>query len=306
MRKRMLFPIFLTLLFLLVFSSCKRNETAENLPSLKVGMMSAVDAAPFYLAQERGYFTEQGVDAQLILFTNGQNRQTALQTGQVDGAMTDLVALITQSANAFRLVGTLSTDGDFPLLAKSEIQDSPTLSVGTMEISVTNYLVEQYLGTDHTLKKVYINEIPARLEAVASGQLDAGIFPEPFASVGAMRGLKKVFFPGIPAESLNIIAFTEAAIQEKEAALTAFHRAYAQAVEDIEQDPSLARSMIMRHIPNLPAEIEDLIQLPTYHAPRLPNDEFVRQIMDWTASVTKQTYAFGTESFLNRRFIEDL
>nr|WP_321297130.1 ABC transporter substrate-binding protein [uncultured Sphaerochaeta sp.] len=305
MRKRLLVSLLLSLL-LLLFGSCKKTETAETLPILKVGMMSAVDAAPFYLALEKGYFTEQGVDAQLILFTNGQNRQTALQTGQVDGAMTDLVALITQSASDFKLVGTLSTDGDFPLLAKSEILTSPTLSVGTMEISVTNYLVEQYLGADHSLEKVYINEIPARLEAVASGQLDAGIFPEPFASVGAMRGLKKVFFPGIPQESLNIIAFTETAVQEKQEALTAFHRAYAQAVKDIEQDPSLARSMIMQHIPNIPAEAESLIQLPTYHAPRLPSDEFVRQIMDWTASVTKQTYAFGTESFFGRSFTEGL
>ena len=306
MRKSTLVSLLLLLLLLLVFGSCKKTRIAETLPTLNVGMMSAVDAAPFYLALESGYFTEQGVDAQLILFTNGQNRQTALQTGQVDGAMTDLVALITQSANAFKLVGTLSTDGDFPLLAKSEIQGSTTLSVGTMEISVTNYLVEQYLGTDHTLEKVYINEIPARLEAVASGQLDAGIFPEPFASVGAMRGLQKIFFSGIPAESLNLIAFTEAAIQEKQEALTAFHRAYAQAVKDIRQDPSLAKAMIMKYIPNLPAEVEEFIQLPTYHAPRLPSDEFVSQIMDWTSSVTKQSYAFGTERLLNRSFIEGL
>lgn len=306
MRKRMLFPIILTLLFLLVFSSCKKTETAETLPTLNVGMMSAVDAAPFYLALEKGYFAQMGVDAQLVLFTNGQHRQTALQTAQVDGAMTDLVALITQSGSDFKLVGTLSTDGDFPLLTKSEVLSNPTLSVGTMEISVTNYLVEQYLGNNHTLEKVYINEIPARLEAVASGQLDAGIFPEPFASVGAQRGLKKLFFPGIPAESLNIIAFTEEVIKEKTDALGAFHRAYAQAVEDIQQDPSLARAMIMKYIPNIPSEVESLIQLPTYHAPRLPSEAFIEDIKVWTASVTKQSYDLDAQTMINSRFIEGL
>ena len=64
--------------------------------------------------------------------------------------------------------------------------------------------------------------------------------------------------------------------------------------------------MIMKYIPNLPAEVEEFIQLPTYHAPRLPSDEFVSQIMDWTSSVTKQSYAFGTERLLNRSFIEGL
>ena len=39
-------------------------------------------------------------------------------------------------------------------------------------------------------------------------------------------------------------------IQEKQEALTAFHRAYAQAVKDIRQDPSLAKAMIMKYIPH--------------------------------------------------------
>ncbi|MBJ2355230.1 ABC transporter substrate-binding protein [Sphaerochaeta sp. S2] len=67
------------------------EEITKSVSSLKVGMMSAVDAAPFYHALEAGYYEDEGVDVELVLFTNGQHRQTALQTQQVDGAMSDLV-----------------------------------------------------------------------------------------------------------------------------------------------------------------------------------------------------------------------
>ncbi|MDT4762052.1 ABC transporter substrate-binding protein [Sphaerochaeta sp. PS] len=304
--------ILITLLFslLLLFSSCqkasKEAATQSKLPTLTVGMMSAVDAAPFYVALKKGYFREAGVDVRLMLFTNAQNRQTALQTGQVDGAMTDLVALITQTASDFKLIGTLSTDGDFPLLAKPGLEGKKAISVGTMEISVTNYLVDHYLGNDHTLSKVFINEIPARLEAVVSDQLDAGIFPEPFASIGSLRGLDKLFFEGIPSESLNLIAFTEKAVAEKYDALKKFHAAYAKAVVDIRQNQELALDALMENIPNLPEEIRSTIHLPQYHEPRLPSSHFMEEIMTWTESVTGTTYTFSPTSMIDPRFLEGL
>lgn len=302
--------IILVLSFLLLFTACQREDKgseaeATRIP-LKVGMMSAVDAAPFYVAQDNGYSEALGIDVQLILFTNGQHRQTALQTGQVDGAMTDLVALITQRDSNFRLVGTLSTDGDFPLLAKDDLQQKSEISAGTMEISVTNYLLEQYLQDEHTVKKVYINEIPARLEAVLSGQLDTGIFPEPFASIGALRGLKKIFYAGIPIESLNIIAFTEKATEEKTEALKKFHKAYEMAIDDILQNEDLARDALMKHIPNLPPEIRNTINVPQYQKPRLPSAQFIEHIMSWTSTVTKSNYAFDPSSIIDSRFIEAL
>ena len=305
--------IFATVLAL---AGCNKPETetsanttieesirTEPLPKLKVGMMSAVDSAPFYHALQEGYFTQEGVDVELILFTNGQNRQTALQTGQVDGAMTDLVALITQTDSDFALTGTLSTDGDFPLLAKGSLDGKKSVTAGTMEISVTNYLLEQYLASTHEIEKVYINEIPARLEAVVSGQLDTGIFPEPFASIGALRGLEKIVFEGIPSESLNIIAFTKSAIAGKESAIRKFHIAYGQAVADLQRNPELARDVLMATIPNLPPAVRDTMHLPEYHAPRLPSDGFTKEIIAWTGTITGREYVLEPSAMLDPRFV---
>ena len=303
MFKRMLVPVLMVLMLVSLFSSCTKKTEADVVQTLKVGMMSAVDAAPFYHALQAGYFSQEGVEVELILFTNAQNRQTALQTGQVDGAMTDLVALITQTAGDFSLVGTLSTDGVFPLLSRETLAQKDTVTAGTMEISVTNYLLEEYLLADHTLKKVFINEIPVRLEAVIAGQLDTGIFPEPFASIGELRGLHKTVYDGIPAESLNIIAFTKEAIGQKQDAIGKFHQAYARAVKDLQADPDKARDILLATIPNLPPAIRDTMNLPQYHAPQLPSDGFVRTIIAWTQTVTGGSYNIDLTKMLDRRFV---
>lgn len=308
MRARPRTLLILVLMMCALFLGCRKpgqTEATEHQTPQKliVGMMSAVDSAPFYLALKRGYYAVEGVEVELILFTNGQHRQTALQTGQVDGAMTDLVALITQSASDFHLMGTLSTDGDFPLLANGTLEGKDQISVGTMEISVTNYLVDRYLAQDHALRKVFINEIPARLEAVVSGQLDVGIFPEPFASIGAQRGLQKIVFDGIPEESLNIIAFTDDAINEKRKALQVFHDAYGRAVRDIRADADLAREVMMEYIPGLPDQIRDVIYLPEYQEPRIPSEDFVAQIISFTTDVTGKKHDLSRADLLDGQFI---
>ena len=295
-------------LSLLVFAGCSRADDSpdhqEEAPALlSVGMMSAVDAAPFYYAKQEGYFTDEGLEVELIMFTNAQNRQTALQTGAVDGAMTDLVALITQAAGDFSLTGTLSTDGVFPLLSSVSLFEKDRIRAGTMEISVTNYILEEYLFQSHHIEKIFINEIPARLEAVLSGQLDAGIFPEPFATIGELRGLDKITFPDIPRESLNLIAFTDEAIDRKGASISFFTRAYRRAVEDLQQQPDRARDILLEVIPNLPEEARDLIMLPEYQLPRLPSDAFINEIIQWTSSVTGMQYSIAPDDILDRSFV---
>jgi NitT/TauT family transport system substrate-binding protein len=302
----LLIPLIL-FLWIPVLPAAGKGE--NRMQSLKIGLMPAVDIAPIYLARDRGLFAEEGLEIELSLFTNAQNRQTALQTGQIDGALSDLIALITNVESGFPLKGTLSTDGVFPVLfnhnAEGEvIAPGSRLTAGLMEISVANYLMEQYLGATHTLEKVYINEIPVRLEAVASGRLQSGLFPEPIASIGALRGLEKVVYEGIPRQSVDIMVFTRKTLEEKRSEIAAFHRGYARAVKLIQEDPSLAKEVIAAYIPNLPPGLEDHIVFPDYAPPRLPDNSFISEIILWTSGVTGREISLLPEDILDRTFLD--
>ena len=86
--------------------------------SLTVGIMPAVDSAPLLLAEELGYFEELGLTVELQLFSNPQDRQTALQTASIDGAITDLIAVATNVDGGFDIKATTMTNGVFPVLSK--------------------------------------------------------------------------------------------------------------------------------------------------------------------------------------------
>jgi NitT/TauT family transport system substrate-binding protein len=276
--------------------------------NLRIGLMPAVDSAPVFLARDRGYFAEEGLELEIILFTNGQDRQSALQTRSIDGAMTDLVALAVNNDAGFVLKATTLTDGVFPILtapgAMESGADGAALSVGTMEVSVTNFLVDRWLAAGRNLQKVWINAIPARLEAVASGQLDAGIFPEPFASVGAARGLERLVFDPPEGITPDVMAFTAATLETKARALEKFHRAYDRAVRDIIADPDLARDALLANLPNVDPALRELILLPEFSPSRLPADAYLEMIIAWTGDVVGRELGVVPGDLIDPRFAE--
>jgi NitT/TauT family transport system substrate-binding protein len=290
---------------ILCFSGCSREAEAKP-QKLTVGMMPAADAAPFYYALDAGLFEKAGIEVELILFTSAQNRQTALQTGQIDGAMTDLVALVTTAASDTVLKGTMSTDGIFPLLSAVDLDQTRTLRAGVMEISVTNYILDAYLADSHTLEKVYIHEIPTRLEALASGSLDVAVFPEPFASIGELRGLSKQVFPGTLRMSMNIIAFTGEALTGKRSELLGFHAALQEALAALSAEPERAVDILMKHIPNLPEAVREKITLPEYHPLSLPDEQSLREIISWTAGITGREYRLEPDDIIDGSFLPEL
>lgn len=293
--------------------------TASTLPALKIGLMPAVDIAPVIVAADKGYFLSEGLELEYEIYSNAQNRQSALQAGAVDGALTDLVALTLNVAGGFPLKAVVMTDGRFAVMAKAGVADaatatgagsaSPTarqkkLSIALMEASVTNYLADRWLSDAFILDKVYVNDIGARLETVAAGHADSGVFPEPLATVAASRGLVVIAESGDAEPSPQVIAFTEAALAAKEGSIRAFLRAYDRAIADLRADPQLARKALVSSIPNLSEALSERMKLPVYRQAQLPDDQYVQNVVDWTARMTGKTITLTPESLLDRRFVQ--
>ena len=298
--------IVLMTIVLLLLTSCSTNTQVENeeMMELNIGVMPAVDTAPIFLAKEQGYFEELNLDLNVEIYTNAQNRQSALQTNSIDGAMTDLIAVATNVNNGFNIQATMLTDGMFVLLAQEDKVDNKELSIGMMEISVSNFLVDHWLEDDYTIEKVYINAIPARLEAVLTNQLDMGLFPEPIASVGELKGLEKLSYEQVDGFSPDVMVFTDQAIEEKSNAIEAFHAGYNKAVKDINADESLARQTIIDNIPNVSEDLKDVINLPTYHLAQLPDDAYLTKIIQWTNTVLEEPLTITGDDLVNRNFIK--
>lgn len=293
---------WMMILIVLLLTACAPAEQVGQ--TLKVGLMPAVDAAPMLLAQEKGLFLAAGVEVELIMFSSAQDRQSALQTKAVDGAMSDLVALAANVDAGFKVKGVMQTDGLFPVLAVPGAMDATEVSVALMEVSVVNFLADQWFA-DKRLQKVFINEIPARLAAVASHQADLGIFPEPVASKGASMGLEKHLFQTEGEDCPDVLVFSEEAISGKEGEIRAFVKAYDQAVQLISQDETLARDILVAKVPNMTPELKDIMDLPVYQAARLSKRDYIQKVIDWTAMAIKKDLTVTPEQLMTEAFLHD-
>lgn len=102
--------------------------------------------------------------------------------------------------------------------------DKKEIKVDMMEVNVS------WLGDSYQIEKVFINEILARLVAIASGELDMGLFPEPVASNKEVQGLTKTIYGLEDDYSPDCLVFTEKALAEKTEAIAKFHEADNKAV----------------------------------------------------------------------------
>ncbi len=286
-----------------VLAGCGSAKDGEDL-SLTVGLMPAVDAAPVLLAEKNGYFTELGLTVELQMYSNAQDRQSALQTQSIDGAITDLIAVAANVDAGFDIKATTMTNGVFPVLSYEDAENKTSIKVGMMEVSVTNFLVDEWMGDKYTIEKVYINDIPARLAAIESGQLDMGVFPEPMASMGELSGLTKTLYQPEGGFCPNVIVFTGKALTEKEEAVRLFHEAYNKAVAELNQNPQAARDVLMEKIPNLSPDIKDTMILPEYTEATLPDDQYIDKIIAWTAEVMKKELTVTASDLIERTFTQ--
>ena len=171
-----------------------------------------------------------------------------------------------------------------------------------MEVSVTNFLSEEYLGDKYEMEKVYINEIPARLEMIKAGNLDMANIPEPMASMGELNGLKKVVYENKDDFMPEAMAFTGKALKEKEKAIELFHRAFDKAVDDINSDDTFAREVLIEKL-QLKPEIKDKIILPVYHKTRLPDEAYIRKIVEWVEKIQNIKVNVKYDDMIEGKFI---
>lgn len=289
MRKMVYLFTLLAVVTLLFGCQSEDSTSPEDAPnevvSLKLGLMPAVDALPVFIAINEGLFEDLNVSVDVELFTNANNRQTALQTNEIDGALTDLVAFLNNWHNGFETQIVTSTDGSFSFLVNDQFNPEEPVSLGIMEVSVTNYLADTFIAPNYTLEKTYIPEIPTRLEMLAQNQLDMALIPEPVASIGERNGLTKaVSVTDEEGESVQAIVFTKTAIEENEVAIKRFVAGYNEAIELINADTDLALDTLIEEL-DVPPEIKPFVTLPSYKPARLPSRNYMEKITAWVEDI---------------------
>lgn len=303
MKKIMAMVLVVLLVSILGGCGQKATEKPANLQELTIGTMPDVDSIPFIIAQEKGYFKEEGLTINIKPFKSAMDRDSALQSGNLDGAISDMLAVAFAKAGGFDVKITSLTSGSYKLVAAKDIGDASILSLKGKDVAVSKntiieYVTDRILATNsldsNSINKVVIPQIPTRLEMLQSGKLAAATLPEPMASIAISNGCKLVNSSDQLEINPGILLFTNKAIGTKSAEIKAMYRAYNKAVAYLEQEPQEKYIDLLIEKGGFPPTVKGALELPKYKKAVLPSEKDVQECVDWLTekSLIKQNYSY--------------
>ena len=77
------------------------KKEAKELKPLAVGLMPDTDSLPFIIAREKGYFDDEGLKVDIQQYKSAMDRDSALQSGNLDGAVSDMLAVAFAKSGGF-------------------------------------------------------------------------------------------------------------------------------------------------------------------------------------------------------------
>ncbi len=302
------------LLITVLLASCGKQNTSQVNDSLSIGVMPDMGAIPFVIAYENGYYSELGLDMDIQVFKSSQDRDTALQTGNLDGAMADFLTIFFFKQSDFDVQITSDTYGNYimvtsPTITAEEMKQLDSISIGMSSNTVIDFTTEMIASEElfsNQLEKVAIPQMPVRLEMLQSGALNGATFPDPLATTAILNGGEKVSdtesFDLYPA----IFMMNQSVIDEQKDAVTAMYIAYNKAVAYLnETDPSDYYTVLV-DVLGFSEEMEESIKIPTY-VPIQAADEHTFQItQEWMLDNNLITDTYDYNSLYNNEFLKDL
>ncbi|SDG95183.1 ABC transporter substrate-binding protein [Desulfosporosinus hippei] len=262
---------------------------------VKIGVLPIEDNLPFYVAEKDKLYTKEGVQVELVSFASAMERDAALQAGQIDGQVADLlaVALLKKIGADVKIasigLGATPKEGRFAILSspKSGIQDLAGLKGGTLGISqnsIIDYVSDQMLldkGVQlDSVKKVSIPKMPVRLDMLLSDQINAACLPDPLASLAQAKGAHLLIDDTYKNISQTVFLFRTDSINDNSEGIKAVLRAYGTAGQALTNSPDQYRDLFLEKA-QIPQELKDSYQTPTFSKLQLPTEEEVQSVMKW-------------------------
>ncbi len=260
---------------------------------LKVGLMPAYNSIPLIVAEKGGFFAAERVQVELVPFSSQLNRETALQTGAIDGTISDMINAVQAWSKGFGARVTSVSEGSFSLLSApgSALVSMADLrrpggpvKTGLLEDSIVYYVTERMLesaGADpKRIELVPIVALPARLQMLLAGKIEAACLPEPLATMAAARGAHRLSTTEDMAATPGVILFTKRALAEKSGEISAFYRAYDKAVQEIDSNGEKYRADIVAGC-EFPPAVKDLMSIPRFRRSFAPAPAQVADVARW-------------------------
>lgn len=201
MRKSRILTSIMLLLLLSLMSCTQKKEKQYTFGYQPFGSNYA-----FFVAMEKGFFTDEGLDVKATKIVSANDAATAMVNGQIIGNATlplnVLLSLEARQPDNFKIIAFKATStkvwSDYLLVKKesniSSLKDLANKKVGGYPGSAQQTLIKLILKTELKPDEIKTVEVPpeAQLQALETGQIDALLTYDVTALLALNKGIAKV------------------------------------------------------------------------------------------------------------------
>ncbi|MGW4528780.1 ABC transporter substrate-binding protein [Amycolatopsis sp. NPDC004378] len=249
--------------------------------SLRVSIISTVDLAPFWLAQEAGYFGAEGLDVDVEVAPSGDKSMTKAISGDADIALTTYTLLFVAKAGGatdLKLVADATSASaqsnqivTVPNSPVKTIQDLAGKRVAISSKNAASDILTRSVMKEHNIDTGTVQWIqmplPNMAAALRSEEIDAAYQPEPFLTLAAksIGAIPVADAASGATRDFPITGYTATAkwVESHPKTMAAFQRAMLRATREAAADRSKVENLVVKHAKVQP-DIAALMTLPNF------------------------------------------
>lgn len=242
-------------------------QTSDN--KIQIGYWPIASGLPFFIALEKGYFKEVGLNVEGVKFASPNQIAEAMIAGRIHGsangtASAALALAEISSPNLFKIICSNPSNVKFvldevlvPLDSKVKaIKDLPKEVKFACGPGIQNVTLAKIILEKNGLTNIQPIELPVgqHVPALAAGQIDAVYTLEPSGTIGKVKGVSRVLEAGVISKYMlgdpmapwfgGSASLTTTLIKERPSDVKKFILAYSKGVEFIRKNPDESRKSL--------------------------------------------------------------
>jgi NitT/TauT family transport system substrate-binding protein len=288
------------------------SADAPPLVTLKIAAQPSIPSAARYVAIERGYFREEGIEMEEVPSTTSAQMLPSLAAGQVDMGLGGAAAgLFNAIAQGIPVRMTLDMWTAYPddrgggLIMRKDLVDGGQVrdfgDLAGLRIAVTSkghateYALDRGLSKGGlSLADVEMTELsyPDMNVALGNRNIDGAVTIEPYGTQAVVQGFAARFKPWpdlILYDTPATIMFSESFAETRTDLARRFAKAYVRGLRDYDQaraqgkDREAVIAIIQKHVPFLERPMYDQIPWPPSNPDGRVNADAIAAAQDWFA-----------------------
>ncbi|MBI4236730.1 MAG: ABC transporter substrate-binding protein [Chloroflexi bacterium] len=262
---------------------------------VRIGLLPIIDSVPFYAAEADGLFQKAGVDVQFITFASALERNAALQAGELDGQLADLIATGLINNDRLRVTIVKTTHRASAQMAMISLvagkesgvtrpEDLRGRDIAISHNSLIEYHLDQYLDEAgvprDAVKKVEVAQIPVRVAMLSQNQVAAAVLAEPATTLALQSGGRLLLSDRQNRLGVSVLEFRNEFLAAHPDTVRLVVAAHEEAVRRINADQTKYRHLLSEKA-NLPASLKETFAMPPFPEGDIPSPAEFQRAGEW-------------------------